>query len=451
MRPHWPIVLLLLLASAGSAVGAATPDAPDYLIVGVTAASTQASTSASAGQSPKPFLVQVGTRPRFELEFVDVALGTGSGFDDPMLGERRRDVAVAAFEMAGHILAGETGSARIRLDSDSPYFGEKTLAIGLPLFQCVDGFQKPIIFDALRNDVHIHDYEGALAVNFTQSFNDDLATPESGKHDLYTTILHEVIHVLGFVGFSVEADGRPRDCGGARMLPAIASQIMAPDGLPMWVSDGGKIRFRGQADDLPSAQRPLPLDMGEDGAGLVHLAASTLQVRGHWHDLDFAQRTGTLMADQSLPAGAERRNLTPETKAVLNRILGYTTGSDHRGLTGSWFDPASSGQGFSLHTIAGDRFVVYFYGFTDSGERLWLVGLSDDPLHLGGAVTVELLQADGGSFNGFDAGLVEQSPWGRLDIRFDDCLNAQATLSGDDGTQHLSLQRLAGVDGLHCY
>ena len=48
MRPHWPIVLLLLLASAGSAVGAATPDAPDYLIVGVTAASTQASTSASA-------------------------------------------------------------------------------------------------------------------------------------------------------------------------------------------------------------------------------------------------------------------------------------------------------------------------------------------------------------------------------------------------------------------
>lgn len=45
------------------------------------------------------------------------------------------------------------------------------------------------------------------------------------------------------------------------------------------------------------------------------------------------------------------------------------------GITGSWYDPFTSGQGLFLHAVNDQKFVVYFYGYKNDGERLWLAGL----------------------------------------------------------------------------
>ncbi|MEM7707644.1 MAG: hypothetical protein AAF358_18980 [Pseudomonadota bacterium] len=120
------------------------------------------------------------------------------------------------------------------------------------------------------------------------------------------------------------------------------------------------------------------------------------------------------------------------------------------GATGSWFDPASSGRGFNIQFIARDRFLIYFYGFSDSGERLWLVGDYQGEVAPGTAVTVNMLEATGGVFNNFDPDAVTLDSWGTLELTFFDCESASGSLLGSEGTEQLALTRLAGVEGLGC-
>ena len=411
----------------------------------------QAMAGKSRVESESETWITAGTNPTFLLQFADVMDGTGSGFDDPDLGPARQAIAIAAFERTSIILAGEPGTARVRIDSRSPYFDGNVLAVGVPYFQCSDGFRKPIIFEALRNDVHVHEIEGELGVDFTLPLNADLDAPHVGQYDLFTVIFHEIAHILGFVGFTVGADGLPPDCGGARMLPTLARFALDGDGAPLWVERHGEIRFDGLPGDLPGAGQPLRISLPFDPQPQLHLASGNLAVSGHWLPEDFANRTGVLMLQEPIPSGVMRRNMTPETKAVLAGALEFTVGEEPRGLTGSWFDPASGGQGFSLHFIDRNRFVVYFFGFNDARERLWMIGVHDGDMTLGQDLSVPLFEATGGRFNDFDPGAVSETPWGTLEIRFHDCLNARATLTGLDGYQDMNLQRLAGVDQLECY
>jgi hypothetical protein len=47
---------------------------------------------------------------------------------------------------------------------------------------------------------------------------------------------------------------------------------------------------------------------------------------------------------------------------------------DVRALSGNWYEPASSGQGFTLSVLQGDVIVVTFYGHRNDGSNLFLVG-----------------------------------------------------------------------------
>jgi hypothetical protein len=299
--------------------------------------------------------------------------------------------------------------------------------------------------------VHVNDIEGNLAVNFSMSLNAGMEPPAPGQYDLFTLIFHEITHILGFVGFTVQADGLPRDCGGARMLPEIARHVKDGQGQPLWVEQNGKISFTGRQEQLPKAGEPALVEFPGWAQPALRLATGDLIVSGHWLPGDFEYRPGVLMLQEPFPSGETRRNMTPETKAILENAIGFTVNEEPRGLTGSWYDPAMNGQGFSLHFVSRDQFVVYFFGYTDNGERLWMIGVHDDGLRLGEDVSIDLLEGSGGRFNGFDADVVSTLPWGSLDIRFLDCLSARATLNGLDGYQEMNLVRLAGVEGLNCY
>ena len=119
-------------------------------------------------------------------------------------------------------------------------------------------------------------------------------------------------------------------------------------------------------------------------------------------------------------------------------------------VTGSWYEPETSGQGFAVHKISEDRGVVYFYGFDDEGANLWLLGVWEEPLEFGQELTIPLDQTSGGFFGQFDPEDIVVEPWGTLLIRFDDCENGIAIMNGLDGRQELDIHLLAGSFGLEC-
>lgn len=122
------------------------------------------------------------------------------------------------------------------------------------------------------------------------------------------------------------------------------------------------------------------------------------------------------------------------------------------GITGSWYDPDTSGQGFVLHPIDDERLVVSFYGYKDNSERLWLVGLNGGRITMGDAFVMDMQIATGGNFGAFAPEDITRTTWGTLTLDFEDCKNATATLDGLDGRQTMNMVKLAGLQGseLNC-
>ncbi|MEM9529282.1 MAG: pectate lyase precursor [Pseudomonadota bacterium] len=131
-------------------------------------------------------------------------------------------------------------------------------------------------------------------------------------------------------------------------------------------------------------------------------------------------------------------------------LTGVTPPPELLGVSGSWFDPASAGRGFNIQFINNERFLIYFYGFLDSGERFWLVGDFQGEMNFEQALSVDMLEATGGAFNNFDPDAVNVTPWGTLNVSFNGCEAATATLVGPAGSETFALTKLAGVEGLRC-
>lgn len=119
-------------------------------------------------------------------------------------------------------------------------------------------------------------------------------------------------------------------------------------------------------------------------------------------------------------------------------------------VTGSWFEPATSGQGFVLHPTDDQRTVFSFYGFENNGKHLWLTGVGTEPLEPGKTITVDMRIASGGNFGSFTPDEISDESWGTMDIVFDTCHRGTAELDGLSGQQIMDLVHLARVDGLEC-
>ena len=119
-------------------------------------------------------------------------------------------------------------------------------------------------------------------------------------------------------------------------------------------------------------------------------------------------------------------------------------------ITGSWYDPATSGQGFSIHKITEQMGAVYFYGFDNAGAPLWLLGVWNSPLLAGETVEFEMHRFTGGTFTEVNPGEIVGEPWGTMSLRMDDCGVAYAEMDGLDGKQIFFMQQLAGSLGLEC-
>ena len=124
-------------------------------------------------------------------------------------------------------------------------------------------------------------------------------------------------------------------------------------------------------------------------------------------------------------------------------------------LSGSWYDPSSSGQGFALEfTAQGNMMLAYWFTYSPFGTNTeWVYGGGSwDPTQ--SSVTVPAVLTSGAYFGiNFASADVQKTPWGTLTFAFTDCNNALLTWNSTlpsygSGTQHL--KRLTSIAGLSC-
>lgn len=120
-------------------------------------------------------------------------------------------------------------------------------------------------------------------------------------------------------------------------------------------------------------------------------------------------------------------------------------------LSGSWYDPAKSGQGFTIQVLDSETALLTWFTFDTNGNQRWIQGVGDID---GNTISfTELNRFGGPSFGAsFDPDDVEIIPSGTMEVRFDSCDEGVAEFSGasDLPEDTLELTRLTTVAGFDC-
>jgi hypothetical protein len=143
----------------------------------------------------------------------------------------------------------------------------------------------------------------------------------------------------------------------------------------------------------------------------------------------------------------------------LSRVMGIDCGPaalppelPEGRLSGSWYDPARAGEGFTLEVLADGRALVYWFGYDTAGARRWFFGVGgiDDD---GRLVFPEMLTTASGVFGaGFDPAEVEVLPWGTLELELDCAAGTASFVPSEPGfpAGELQLERLTALATLGC-
>jgi parallel beta-helix repeat protein len=116
-------------------------------------------------------------------------------------------------------------------------------------------------------------------------------------------------------------------------------------------------------------------------------------------------------------------------------------------LTAAWYDPVYTGSGFNV-TMTDAGLLVYYYGWDQGGNRLWLSSdLGPKQILPGTSIMLNLVATNGGKFL-TPAKPATQSAWGTAALNFSlDGSTATALLAGNDGAVNLNLRNLIGMTG----
>jgi hypothetical protein len=116
-------------------------------------------------------------------------------------------------------------------------------------------------------------------------------------------------------------------------------------------------------------------------------------------------------------------------------------------FSGLFYDPNNSGHGFDFNVL-NEGLIVYYYGHTSDGARLWLISeLVTESITFGTPLVLHMFEIDSGTFG------QPGSPatfWGSITIVMNDHHSGQATFSGEDGALQMDIVRLACMFGYYC-
>jgi len=151
-----------------------------------------------------------GCPATFNVEYLDVTNNTDFGFDDPALGATRRTTVAAVFTYLACVLQ-ECGTADVEFSesANAPTSGLGAAGTFYFLFPngCQPGFTADHLMTGIDQSMTLHD--ATVLINFGRPFNSGLGPPAAGEFDLYSVVLHEFTHAMGFLTLS-DANGNGR-------------------------------------------------------------------------------------------------------------------------------------------------------------------------------------------------------------------------------------------------
>lgn len=152
--------------------------------------------------------------------------------------------------------------------------------------------------------------------------------------------------------------------------------------------------------------------------------------------------------------GCELRHPVAQPRLKLAEAT-HSAGWISPGVSGSWFDPARSGEGIILQVLPDGRAFAVWFTFPADGEAdgaAWL--LAAEGVREANTLRFnDVLQPRGARFgDAFDPAAVNYARWGSLSLSFDDCGAMTASWEGPPGYGSGSrrMQRLSVVDEIDC-
>jgi len=120
-------------------------------------------------------------------------------------------------------------------------------------------------------------------------------------------------------------------------------------------------------------------------------------------------------------------------------------------FTGSWFDPAQSGQGLHIEILPDKQFLAAWFTFNPAGtEQSWFVGTGS---YSGNTAIIPAVQPTGGRWiPNFNPAQVTNNNWGSLTFTFTDCNHGKVDFVSTlgYGVGSMNLTRLTQPAGLSC-
>ncbi|MGB0133835.1 Kelch repeat-containing protein [Dokdonella sp.] len=125
------------------------------------------------------------------------------------------------------------------------------------------------------------------------------------------------------------------------------------------------------------------------------------------------------------------------------------------GISGPWYNPQRSGEGFVLGYLPNGTLLVNWFTFPATGEpgtQDWIVG--EGGYVVGNKVRFDrMYRAFGGAWgDAFDPDAISRVEWGTLELEFDDCNSGTFRYAGPEshGSGEYPMTRLAAIDQLDC-
>jgi len=127
--------------------------------------------------------------------------------------------------------------------------------------------------------------------------------------------------------------------------------------------------------------------------------------------------------------------------AMLLAVTGMSTAADNfvpeatgfeinNALSGTWYNPERSGEGFMIDVGNAGQIAISFYTYDTSGNQMWLIG----PGNVDGSVAVvDFYITEGGIYgSGFDKDLVNEMHWGTAIFTFTQCATGSVEILPDE-------------------
>lgn len=440
-----------------------------------------ASWAAAHPQPKKRRVTKVtGEGPTFEIEYKDVTNDTNDGFDDPSLGQMRRDTAEAMFLQLSDLLAPHTGGTAEITFEESETDGEGALGTGGPTFLCIDGFRFGFTRDHIVTGADPDDRTGQdladanITIDFGHPFNNGLDDPTQSEFDLASTILHEATHALGFVSGGVNADdGSVRVCGQEPNTTSTALEYVRhlhriSDGQQLWQETGasGGVVFQGEAADVMTTDENDDPDLvdyrGEPPNTPLDIFEGDLS---HWSDEVIVGEARPVMLTAQFNGERRRQYQSWEKQILID--LGYSlTGGGTvalnapGSLAGAWLDFARNGEGFLIDVfeLSDGSLILFVAWFTydDAGNQQWMIAQQGglEELVFGEPIEMDILRVTGPSFSDFDPADQVEETWGTMTLTFENCTNAtvdfDSVVGFDSGSIEIDRFTSEGLAGVSC-